>query len=116
MNVPRVCSDIRCQGNRGHGVGLLGDVAGDEAEHEISSSRLLQRHALLGQFLLCFLVLGQVHQAHPTQHIGRLGELDVVVTDDLYSITPGVSKIKERTIKWGNTSCLECLAGRAVRI
>src|SRR5262249_11731741 len=73
---------------------------------------LLQRHALLSQFLLCFLVLGQVHQAHPTQHIGRLGELDVVVTDDLYSITPGVPKIKERTVKWGNTSCLDCLAGR----
>jgi len=60
----------------------------------------------------CFLVLGQVHQAHSTQHIGRLGELDVVVTDDLHSITPGVPKIKEGTVKWSNTSCLECLAGR----
>jgi hypothetical protein len=53
-----------------------------------------------------------VHQAHPTQHIGRLGELDVVVTDDLHSITPWVPKIKEGTVKWSNTSCLERLAGR----
>jgi len=53
-----------------------------------------------------------VHQAHATQHIGSLGELNVVVTDDFYSVAPRVPKIKERTIKWGNTSCLECLAGR----
>ena len=37
----------------------------------------------------------QVHQAHAAQHIGRLGELDIVVADDLNSITPRVPKIKE---------------------
>jgi hypothetical protein len=60
----------------------------------------------------CFLVLGQVHQAHATHHIRRLGELNIVVTDDLYSVAPGVPKIKERTIEWSNTSGLECFAGR----
>src|SRR5215467_3493684 len=73
---------------------------------------LLQRHTFLGQFFFCFLVLSQMHEPHATQHIGRLGELNVVITDDLYSVAPGIPKIKERTIKQGNTSCLECLAGR----
>ena len=58
-------------------------------------SDLIKRHALLGQFPFCFLVLRQVHQAHATQHIGRLGELDIIVADDLNSITPRVPKIKE---------------------
>jgi hypothetical protein len=53
-----------------------------------------------------------VHQAHATQHIGRLSELDIVVPDDLDSIALRVPKVKEGTIKWANASCLECLAGR----
>ena len=59
---------------------------------------LFQRHALLGQFLFCLLVLGQVHQAHATQHIGRLGELDILIADDLDSIAPRIPKIKEGAI------------------
>jgi 2,3-bisphosphoglycerate-independent phosphoglycerate mutase len=74
--------------------------------------RLLRCHALLGQFLFCFLVLGQVRQPHATQHIGRLGELNVVVTNDLYAVAPGIAKIKELTIEYADTSRLECLAGR----
>jgi len=62
-------------------------------------TRLLQCHAFLGQFLFCFLVFGQVLQPHATQYIGRLGELNIVVTDDLYSVAPGVPKIKERPLK-----------------
>src|SRR5262249_339417 len=71
---------------------------------------LLHRHALIGQFLFCFFVLGQMRQAHATQHIGCLSELNIVVTNDLHSVTPGVPKIKKRTIKQGNTSCLQRLA------
>jgi len=59
---------------------------------------LFQRHALRSQFLFRFVILGQVHQAHATQHIGRLGELDIVVADDLDSISPRVPKVKERAI------------------
>src|SRR5438477_12864925 len=87
----------------------LRDVARDKAEHEMyplimqgrprTSSRLLQCHTLLGQFLFCFLVLSQVHQPHATQYIGRLGELNIIVTDNLYSVAPGVPKIKERSLK-----------------
>jgi hypothetical protein len=65
----------------------------------LSISNLVQRHPLFGQFLFCFFVLCQVHQSHATQDIRRLGELNVVVTDDLYSIAPRVTKIQERTVK-----------------
>ena len=34
------------------------------------------------------------------------------LTNDLYSVAPGVPKIKEWTIKYGNTSRLKYLAGR----
>src|ERR1700746_4205800 len=53
-----------------------------------------------------------MRQAHATQHIGCLGELNIVITNDLHSVAPGVPKIEERTVKYGNTRCLECLAGR----
>jgi len=36
-------------------------------------------------------------EPHPTQHVRRLGELDVVLADDLYPVTPGVAEIEERT-------------------
>jgi hypothetical protein len=31
------------------------------------------------------LVLGEMRQAHPPQHVGGLRELDVVIADDLYA-------------------------------
>src|SRR5262249_37736001 len=37
----------------------------------------------------------QMGEAHPAQHVRRLGELDVVVADDLYSVAPGVAEIEE---------------------
>ena len=65
----------------------------------VNISDLVQRHALVGQILIRFLVLDQVHQAHATQHIGRLSELDIVVADDLDSIAPRIPKIEEGAIK-----------------
>src|ERR1700757_4692617 len=53
-----------------------------------------------------------MRQAHAAQHIGCLGELNIVVTNDLHSVAPGVPKIEEWTVNYGNTGCLECLAGR----
>jgi hypothetical protein len=41
-----------------------GDIAFFDATFD--PKQLLQRHAFLGQFLFCFLVLGQVRQAHAT--------------------------------------------------
>src|ERR1700692_2290947 len=72
---------------------------------------LPQRHSLFGQFLFCFLIFGQMRQPHAAQHVGCLCELNVVVTDYLYSVAPGVSKIKEGPVEWGNPGCLELLAG-----
>ena len=60
---------------------------------------LFQRHTLLSQFLFSLLVFAQVLQAHATQHIRRLSELNIIVTNDLHSVAPRVPKIKERTIK-----------------
>jgi hypothetical protein len=57
------------------------------------ASTLPNRHALLGQLPLCMLVFGEMRQTHTTQHIGGLGELDVVVADDLDAVTPGVAKV-----------------------
>src|SRR5262249_47027798 len=52
-------------------------------------------HALVLELLDRALVLRQMGEPHPAQHVRRLGELDVVVTDDLYSVAPGVAEIEE---------------------
>ncbi|MGB8629927.1 MAG: hypothetical protein WCD69_11120 [Xanthobacteraceae bacterium] len=70
----------------------------------------IPRHALVGQFIFCFLVLCQVHQAHAAQHIRRLRELNVVVTDNLHSVAPRVPEIKEPTVEYLHTGRLERLA------
>jgi len=57
------------------------------------ASNLPNRHALLGQLPLRMLVFGEMRQTHTTQHIGSLGELDVVVADDLDAVAPGVAKV-----------------------
>src|ERR1700730_7556595 len=69
-------------------------------------------HTLLGQFFFCALVLGEMRQTHAMQHIWGLGELDVVVADDLDAVAPGIPKVQKGTINSGDTSCLECHAGR----
>src|SRR5205085_1998953 len=68
-------------------------------------------HAFIRQFLLGFFVLGQVHQSHASQHISCLGELNIVVANDLYSVAPRVPEIEELTVKWRHTSCLKGLSG-----
>ena len=36
-----------------------------------------------------------MRQSHAAQHIRRLGELDVVVTDNLYAVAPRVEKVEK---------------------
>src|ERR1043166_2674139 len=36
-----------------------------------------------------------MRQSHAAQHVRRLGELDVVIADDLYAIAPGIEKVEE---------------------
>src|SRR6185436_15851313 len=54
-------------------------------------------HSLVGELLDRLLTLREMRQPHPAQHVRRLGELDVVVTDDLDAVAPWVEKIKEAT-------------------
>src|SRR5258706_13316692 len=53
----------------------------------------LRRHALFRQLLDRALVLREVGKAHAAQHVGGLGELDVVVADDLDAVAPGIAEI-----------------------
>src|SRR5215469_17867834 len=52
-------------------------------------------HALVLKLLDRARVLRQMREPHAAQHVRRLGELDVVVADDLYAVTPGVAEIEE---------------------
>ena len=38
-----------------------------------------------------------MREPHAAQHVRRLGELDVVVADDLYAVPPRVEEIEELT-------------------
>src|SRR5690349_19680743 len=53
-------------------------------------------HAFVLELLGRALVLRQMGETHPAQHVRRLGELNVVVADDLYAVAPGVAEIEER--------------------
>src|SRR6516164_5749046 len=38
-----------------------------------------------------------MRQSHAAQHVRRLGELNVVVADNLYAVAPGVEKVEKRS-------------------
>src|ERR1700704_5805395 len=38
-----------------------------------------------------------MRQSHAAQHVRRLGELDVVVADNLYAVAPRIEKVEKRT-------------------
>src|SRR6185295_1200328 len=54
-----------------------------------------RRHALFGQLLDRRPGLRQMRQSHSTQYVRRLGELDVVVTDDLDPVAPWVQEVEK---------------------
>src|SRR5262249_50569673 len=62
------------------------------------------------------LVLGEMSEAHSTQHVGRLSELDVVVAHDFDAVAPRITKIEKGPTDKGNASCFQCLAGRLLVI
>jgi hypothetical protein len=76
----------------------------------------LSNHTFLGQFLFRILVFGKVRETHPAQHVRRLGELDVLIADDLNPITPGVAKVEETSGEQRDTSRLERLVSRLLVI
>src|SRR5260370_9217889 len=73
---------------------------------------LADLHALFGQLLLRALVLGQARQAYTAQHVGRLGELNIVVADDLDAVAPWIQEIEEGTIERGDAGRLQSPARR----
>src|SRR5262245_34310878 len=56
-----------------------------------------QRHALVAKLLHGLLVLGKMRQSHSAQDVWRLGELDIVVADDLDAVAPRVEEIEKPT-------------------
>jgi hypothetical protein len=62
--------------------------------HNLGWSSLVRRHALPDEFFDRFLVLRQMRQSH-AQHVRRLGELYVVVANNLDAIAPGVEKVEK---------------------
>src|SRR5512134_2876732 len=57
----------------------------------------VRRHALVRKLLDRSLVLRQMRQPHAAQHVRRLGELDVVIADDLDAVAPRIEKVEKRT-------------------
>jgi hypothetical protein len=57
-------------------------------------------------------LLEKVRQSHAPQDVRRLGELDVVVADDLHTIAPGVTEIKKRSWQHLDTDIGQRLADR----
>ena len=47
--------------------------------------------------LIAVSFFAQLRQPHAAQHVRRLGELDVVVRDDLNAVAPRIEKIEKRT-------------------
>jgi hypothetical protein len=56
------------------------------------STALALRHPFFRQFLFRAFVLGQLRQAHAA-HVRSLGELDIVIANDLDAIAPRVAEI-----------------------
>src|SRR5215468_2189636 len=52
-------------------------------------------HAFVLKLLDRVLVLRQMGEPHAAQHVRRLGELNVVVADDLEAVAPGIAEIEE---------------------
>src|SRR5581483_1203684 len=72
----------------------------------------VRRHALFPQFLQRLIVLREMRHTHPAQHMRRLGELDVVVADDLDAVPPRIEEIQEPPRERLDARRGECLAHR----
>src|SRR5262245_60085379 len=73
-------------------------------------------HALLRKLLDRFLVLGEMRQSHATQHVRRLGELNIVVADDFDAVAPRIPKVEKRAGQWFDPGSGQLLADRLLVI
>src|SRR5208282_1807029 len=60
-----------------------------------TASASIRRHSLVGKFLDRLCVFRKIRQSHAAQHVRRLGELDVVVANDLDAVAPGIAEVEE---------------------
>src|SRR5713226_3433150 len=51
-----------------------------------------------------------MREPHAAQHIRRLGELNILVPDDLYAVAPGVAKVEKRSGERLDSRVAQCLA------
>src|SRR2546430_897059 len=72
------------------------------------SGASIGRHALVSQLLDGLRGLCEACQAHPAQDMRRLGELDVVVADDLDAVAPRVEEVQEAPRKDLDASSGQC--------
>src|SRR5262245_54370466 len=59
-------------------------------------------HAFLRKLLGRVLVLGEMRQSHATQHVRRLGELNIVIADDLDAVAPWIPESRKSRKRPGN--------------
>jgi hypothetical protein len=62
------------------------------------SNSFRSSHAFFRQLLLGFFVLGELLEAHAAQDILRLGELDIVIADDLDAVAPRIAEIEKAAV------------------
>src|SRR5205814_4316744 len=53
-----------------------------------------------------------MRESHAAQHVRRLGELNILVADDLDAVTPRVEKIEKRSREGLDSRVGQCFAGR----
>src|SRR5262245_66426836 len=67
-------------------------------------------HAFPRKLLDRFLVLGEMRQSHATQHVRGLGELNIVIADDLDAVAPWIPEVEKRAGQQFDTGIDERLA------
>jgi hypothetical protein len=53
-----------------------------------------------------------MRETHATQNVGRLGELNIVIADDLDAVAPRIAEVEEAAIYWGDASSQKSAPGR----
>ena len=62
---------------------------------KIDIDKPLRSHPLFGQFLLRLIGLAKAAEAHSTQHVICLGELNTLILDDFEPVAPRIVVVQE---------------------
>src|SRR5271156_6656549 len=69
---------------------------------------LTRCHSLFGKLLHRLRIFGKVSQSHAAQNVRRLGELNIVVANDLDAVAPRVPEVEERSRQRLNACLGQC--------